>query len=468
MPFQLRSIEAKKRRLDFIRETTDYFPTLNDDCIFEVLEYLSTSDLCAISKSCKRLQHLAGVHFQRKNPEKTVCIKQYGSGKFHLTPHEEYVAIFSRYLLNVSIQVSPFSMGEDLADFMISAVNEKTKKLVFSSGTSQITSSFADDIKSILENVERIEFSMSFPNAIQFNDVLKHCKRIQQLVINPDAILSTTYKLPTVQLKTIEYFQCDLFESAMVQNLDIFLKLNSTLKRFACTIGKQNCPSNVDVASCLNPVVTDATNLKELYLQFCLVQVDWASVRNEIDVLSSCRHLDQVKMKFCGTDIAGLPSIESLTHLHLDRVKNAPNFISNLKLFDHLKILIFECVPLHKDFAENLSKNIRSLEELTIWEDKAIIPWDCADLIKPFARHSPNLKKINLRVYIFTDNGNQVIKLNKIRVRLNDACLLNITLPGQNIPELTDAVNTLNKGDGLVKITTIGWQEFTMSDFFPV
>lgn len=42
---------------------------LNDDCCEEIFEYLSIKDLYSFGQTCKRMNRIAGIHFQRNYPD---------------------------------------------------------------------------------------------------------------------------------------------------------------------------------------------------------------------------------------------------------------------------------------------------------------------------------------------------------------------------------------------------------------
>lgn len=81
----------KKRKLD----ENNYFTTLVDDCVYEILNWLNLDDLCAISRTCKKLRRLSAHEFQRKYPDKQICLTEKylpsGATTLCLSPNELYV-----------------------------------------------------------------------------------------------------------------------------------------------------------------------------------------------------------------------------------------------------------------------------------------------------------------------------------------------------------------------------------------
>lgn len=66
-------------------ETTELL-SLNDDCLFTIFDFLSLSDFCAISKTCKRLQSLAKDQFGRKYSCKWMLWRKYKYAERKLHP----------------------------------------------------------------------------------------------------------------------------------------------------------------------------------------------------------------------------------------------------------------------------------------------------------------------------------------------------------------------------------------------
>lgn len=128
--------DPKKRRLE------DNFTTINDDCMNGILSWLKLDDLCAISRTCKKLQNLAVREFQLKYPEKTICILEKD-----LSPNKNYVKCFSRYIGNVYVNLSNCKFNLNLVAFMQTHINQFPKSIGFYRGHFYITQSFAEGIK---------------------------------------------------------------------------------------------------------------------------------------------------------------------------------------------------------------------------------------------------------------------------------------------------------------------------------
>lgn len=60
-------VQAKKISLKIAEsKSTETLLSLSDECLFTIFDFLTLSDLCVMSKLCKRLQTLAKIEFESK------------------------------------------------------------------------------------------------------------------------------------------------------------------------------------------------------------------------------------------------------------------------------------------------------------------------------------------------------------------------------------------------------------------
>lgn len=78
--------------------------TLNDNCLEEVMEWLSLVDLVNLSMTSKRMQMVASNYFGRKYPTKRMTVKMDSRQRIEYWPREMYVQRFREYFQNVAIR----------------------------------------------------------------------------------------------------------------------------------------------------------------------------------------------------------------------------------------------------------------------------------------------------------------------------------------------------------------------------
>lgn len=77
--------------------------TLNEDCVFEVLNRLPTNYLYTIAETCTRLLDQAAIEYRRRHTEKCVCISMIDN-KIVLLPNEHDVQMFGHKFLNLVVR----------------------------------------------------------------------------------------------------------------------------------------------------------------------------------------------------------------------------------------------------------------------------------------------------------------------------------------------------------------------------
>ena len=79
---------------------------INDNCLEEILEWLSLSDLVSLSTTCKRMNGVVSRYFGRKYPTKRITIKMDSDlrGRIEYWPRELYVQRFREYFQNIAIR----------------------------------------------------------------------------------------------------------------------------------------------------------------------------------------------------------------------------------------------------------------------------------------------------------------------------------------------------------------------------
>lgn len=429
----------KKRKL----EQMDCFTPINGDCILEILSWLNLDDLCILSRTCKKLRDFTVREFQRKYSEKYICILEKKlprtSNGYEITvclsPTENYVKCFGRYIQNVCVSLSDRRLNLDLADFMQTHINQLTKKIQFDFGNCYINKSFAEGIKSILENVECVVFSTCYGNKNNFYDeILKRCKQLKHLEISPNFHLNCD-QLPLNEHPHLECFKCSFLDKPMTENLDKFLKLNSTVKRIGCVFGEHL--SDVDITNCFKVIAEHSKNLKDVFFRIerCGGSTNFILklIENELKVLSNSDRIKRCELTLIGTDLLeeNIAALMGLTGLKCNG-DGLQIIIKSKSPFAKLKILIFKNgTHLSKQITTQVSNMLLPNLEVLSFEKATFEEKNFSEFLTPFARHSQQLKKIYFFGYYHEKiecSAKELKLLNHERGKLEGACKLTVYL----------------------------------------
>lgn len=430
----------KKRKLEQI----DHFTPMNDDCIFEILSWLNLDDLCVLSRTCKKLRDIAVREFQRKYSQgKVLCILEkelplpleaptYYRTTVSVSPNESYVKCFGRYIRNVFVSFSDRKLNLDLAAFMQTHINQLTKKIEFSRGNCYINESFAEGIKSILENVECVVFSVCHGNENNFYDeILKRCKQLKHLEINLNVRLNCA-QLPLHEHPHLQSFKCSIPDKRMIENLDKFLKLNSTVKQIACSFG--NDLPFVDIVNCFKVVAENSKNLEDVSFRMEQSSKNLTLIENELKLLSNSDQIKRYELVLTdpyGYSEENVAAFMFLTGFICDG-RCLPLIIQSQSPFTKLKILIFKNgIHVNKQIATHLSNMLLPNLEVLSFEKAQIEEEKFSDVLIPFVRHSQQLRKIYFSGYYLEKiqcSAKEIKILNHERGKLEGACKLTVYL----------------------------------------
>ncbi|XP_055302449.1 uncharacterized protein LOC129568496 isoform X2 [Sitodiplosis mosellana] len=184
------SRQRKQKRRTFLFEVIERDPSdntpktemmsINDNCIEEVLEWLSLSDLVSLSTTCKRMKDVVSRYFGRKYPTKRITIKMDSDlrGRIEYWPRELYVQRFREYFQNIAIRGRQPIIFRHVGSFC----NKTPKKLRILEAKA-LTEMHGKCIEDLLKNVEIVEFEdCSFATDF-YDSFLKYCLNLKQLVL---------------------------------------------------------------------------------------------------------------------------------------------------------------------------------------------------------------------------------------------------------------------------------------------
>lgn len=207
------------------------FLDMNDDCIDTICDLLPLDDLCSMSRTCKRIQSIAGNYFQRYYPNNYVRIQSFRRRSvFYMYPDERYVDDLKHFIRNVHIQEHN---GSACVNYLKSNFCENLKEIALHGINSDLTEFHGVQMKEQLECLESIKFVNCSVGDI-YEIFLKHCQQLKHLGIDEPiqfngCVTWTQYAFPT--LNSLAYF-----DEANTNRADLggFLRRNQQIKKISC------------------------------------------------------------------------------------------------------------------------------------------------------------------------------------------------------------------------------------------
>lgn len=397
--------------------------TLNDDCIYAILEWLSLDDVCLFSRTSKHFQILCENHFRRKylnEISSDVEVRIERDGKLHV---ESYVKYYHNFIKTLHIYVKykyrnkkvQFSSVSSLINFITTKCDDKLN-IISIDGDIELVR-LSKEVETFLRNVEIVKFRSRSAGRQDEAIFLKCCPKLVKLILcgkiqqcSIDAILQQQYP----QLTRFEHSGIFVLSFCAADTLKTFFQNHDKiefvhLEFHFCAGAKRRNYRAFEYIKALDYV----PNLKQL----CLF-VD-GSVKNCFPAI--CSHLNilyergigrSLEMDFDLDDGAQL-LIEHRTHLatlkHITKIDltlvKLTHLLPALRSLVHLKILVLRCL-LHEgnwnewihldeligevESAQNL--DLPQVEEVhieQILDDKELTAY-----IMLFSRYWKNLKRL--------------------------------------------------------------------------
>lgn len=396
-------------------------------CNDELLDWLSLKELAALNSTCKKLQELTSDYVQRKYPMKCMKVGQvYNTKDVLYWSKDESMQAFTSTVRNLVV----FPSTECLR-YLYAQHSKRIVSLAFYDG--QIMEEDTIYMAPLLESVEIVEIQYGSIGGEFYENVLKYCQRMKQLVIKygfdecekggmANQWVHKTYP-------TLEHFHWSA--SSLPDNLEIFFRQNPNIRSFNSGVYTTMCV--------LEFLIKTSTVINELHFDLILELHEdendgMAMIQSNLNTLyERCQFKDlMLEFVFCSQLLdKGWSNLAYLTGAYID-FPHQPGSTKALSSLIHLKLLILGInTILSPAKANTLSKNLTDLEEI-------YIQIDSMHAIIPFARNSMKLHKI----YVYrmgSDHGFNTKKikshiiyaLNECRSKLMNACKLIIYLPDQ-------------------------------------
>lgn len=398
----------------------DSLLVLNDDCLRHIFHRLALYDLNAIGKTCKRLSYLAGDHFARYYSSKNVVVRQIGRSTI-----EETVDGVSTFFGPFAQQLKVYHqswMDEGIFRYIASNINHDLKSIQFNVRKTQPV--HGECIKKTLNNVKMVKFFHRCDDSQYFENILKHCSKIQSLSLHGPKWPKQTF--PT--LECLEVFDKD---NGSIDELREFLSKNLQIKKLTTAVRLSQFSEliedfqmdldelgfTINKTGKLLPLVINKLNrlydmgaVKRIKL-ICDEAYDFYSSRNEILQLRGLTSIKIIRGGFPGDYRAGmqyvitvLSKMTSLTELHL--VNYGISLDQAGILAGHLKNLEnvhFEREPIHK-----IIPFVSSVPKLKT-----------ARVGKCYLRHKISIQELNME-------RKELINAQKITIYVPDGALLRL------------------------------------------
>lgn len=383
------------------QNTEKDFLWMNDDCLLKVFDFLELKDLCAISKTCLRLQVLAKRHFKCKFSSKWMRLKEMDEPANRFNPRDincmfsarQSTQLFEAGMEEQSIQMAQKRLVkmcvEDKYDFLrweeklsknleysprqnyVMCFHECIRSVAFEANSQENATQFLEFLSTkhleynqiqfeytefdkkamftkgalnILANVQTIIFLEIDSNVDLYEQLLKHCKCLKKLVFEP--IWQSHYseqwmlhKYPTLEYVQIHsMYSGDRRHPPAYEKLAQFLQQNSQIKTLVWYFDYQ---INFDeIITTMDIIVKYGTALENLYLSFfgIKVDVDLKVICAKLEPLCNRSSFSRIELDFGHYESHYFLNTESLAALKkLTGLHQLPT--SLVPLLDNLKTL---------------------------------------------------------------------------------------------------------------------------------
>lgn len=431
--------------------------TLNDDCIYKILEWVPLDDLCSLSRTCKRLQALCDNHFRRRLPNeahKEVQVQVAINGKLRC---KKYVTYFDNFITNLSILGGALRFDENvLVNFIRTKCDQNLHQITIFGKLRLVP--FCVEIQDFLRNVEIVQFKTRVDEGEDESTFLKYCPKLTTLNLlqfqykkNVCAILQQKYE-------KLRHFHFLSAHTVKAETLQTFFQKNNNIQ---CISWEFSSSTYNETAIMMECVVNFALNLEHFHLD-----IDW-KLMEHYELL--CGYLARLcdQKNFKSLELGGLRA----QPLHLRRLSNLKqlkkinfsgnigtlsSFVTALIPLTQLKIIVFRYLRgednrMQWSTIDELSSIVDGTQNIALPQIEEILIEESEEkqlftYLMQFARHWVNLKKITVRKsrYRPCNETFHVAELNWARMKLANARELTI---------FTDiAGNATNWDNDLVKL----------------
>lgn len=228
-----------------IDETT--FLSMNDDCIFEVLNFLNLNGLCAVAQTCQRLHRLAKENFHRRFQvlsKEVERLEESGNGLCYDPNVASHLTIFSTIRkVTLGKWLESVVRLERIAALHMNRPDDYSVKEIRFGRWSSLRPVHAKTIKDMIKHAEDVTFARTKILGEFHNCILQYLPAMKKLTIFGHLKIlcdrgdyATKYKWLTKTYPKLEYFAW-LSEDELNFNRNVkqFFRQNATIERVSLT-----------------------------------------------------------------------------------------------------------------------------------------------------------------------------------------------------------------------------------------
>lgn len=384
--------------------------TKSADVYDDLFDYLTLGELCAIGRTCKHLQRVAGEYFQQNFLLTKIKFEKSETNYIEQRTSCGSLTNFAPYAQSIVIDGRDVNIFRHVTKIKFSNL----KQIQFDNVTNFYEEQYLCLLEiDVLKKISTLKFdcrSPKFCNTL-LNRILPSCISLKSLILLDADIMKPNGVWTRQYVPTLSHLE--LNENALPHNESgarTFLRINQHVKTLA-----------IDSYALLNTVQCNDLKLDELQLITSCINEDAC---NRLIALNQNGHVKQFKATIRVFDQQTMESVEKircLTSLQMSCYNDFPN-MSCFRNLKKLVIAYWKWLSLH---AENLYPSLNNLEELYLYGNTIL------DVI-PLARRLPNLRIIGVigkpKTITKSHQIFNIKALNDERKRLKNACKLKIYL----------------------------------------
>lgn len=216
------------------------FMDMNDDCIHEILAYLKSKDLCALSTQCRRLQDLAKGELDRHFPNISEQIDSFEKNGywFRFPDANEFIVCFAQFRkLSISNALSNAQSIANLKEFIKAKEKSVVKKIHFES-CRNIRPSHGKALAELIDKTKSITFKRCQIMGEFHDAILSYFPSMENLVLWNSLEMTCEEDDETNWLKfeypNLKSFSWFLHEEISISDeMKMFFKQNKSIKHFS-------------------------------------------------------------------------------------------------------------------------------------------------------------------------------------------------------------------------------------------
>lgn len=446
--------KAKHLKLDKTSSKSEIeFLDLNDHCIADIFDKLSSADLCSMSFVCQRMQTLAFKHFLQKSPQNVLTIiagktstrkKDLVTFSDSCNKHEKH---FRKCIPNVRLLWRMF--GTDNLIKVIKTECCPNLKVFDITAKVPMNQRHGESIKDQLKELDSLAIREIKAATDIHNVFLTHCKSLKQLTIETDEDGNADWLLeiyPKLQSLAVLFPDKEHYCRKFVRFANRFFNNHPNVNDVSCVGGQA-----------LKAILRNVTDIQRLSVH---IQYDDNFVKVLGDLRDYCKKNPIQCLEFQLNDNATETNLKMLhdfnkiheihgltAYLAIYRFNDIMPFIQQLKHLKMLKLRVAETRDLNK-IPDILTKNLTRLEVVELEDISKSTNMVLKTVLMPFVSNATAMKKLTIIVgdtQKIKMDSNDLIELNAARLRASGARPMDIhvvkfsygtfTEPKLNIPQ---------------------------------